>query len=417
MISYNKALKILSSNKINIKSEKIFSKDSVGRISSTNIYSPCNYPSADNTAFDGFAVNSLDTKNLNKNKIRKFKIIKTLAAGDNPKIRNVKKFSTVEVMTGALICKPFNSVVPIEDVNFFPNERKPKYITIDKKIKKHAYIRFSGSDYKKGKKIIDKGEIIKPSHILAFKTLGIEEIPVKRIPKIVFYTTGNEITNKKNIPNWKIRNSNSYYLKSFLKNFPIYFKEKNILRDKDDSKFKNEIEKNLKFGTDIVITSGAVSAGKFDFVPKIIKKFKLKKSFKGVSIRPGKPIMFAKFKTNMIFFGLPGNPISSAACFRFFVLPFIFASLNLSGDKKILAKIKNKFIKKKYFTRFIKGKLSFSNKGLVEFKILKGQESFRINSFTKTNAWGLFSNNKSIFKKGDLIECYTPSGINEILIS
>ena len=96
------------------------------------------------------------------------------------------------------------------------------------------------------------------------------------------------------------------------------FKEKSILRDKDEKKFKNEIKRNTKIATDIVITSGAVSAGKFDFVPKIVSDFKLIKKFKGVSIRPGKPIMFAKFKKNMVFFGLPGNPISSAACFRFF---------------------------------------------------------------------------------------------------
>ena len=416
MISYSKAINILKKNKIKIKSENILSEHSVGRISSNNIYSPCNYPSADNTAFDGFAINSIETKNLNKNKKKKFKIIKILAAGDNPKIKNISKFSTIEVMTGALIIKPFNSVLPIEKVKFFPNKKNAKFIIIDKKIKKNDHIRFAGSDYKKGEKIISKGEMVKPSHILAFKTLGIKKIPVKRIPKIFFYTTGNEISNKQNIPNWKVRNSNSHYLKSFLKNFPIHFKEKKILRDKDEKKFKNEIKKNMKFGTDIIITSGAVSAGKYDYVSNVIKSFRLRKSFKGVLIRPGKPLMFAKFKKNMIFFGLPGNPISSAACFRFFVLPFINASLNLNDDKKIIAKVNKKFIKKKFLTRFIKGKLSFSNNNVPMFEILKGQESFRINSFTKTNAWGLFPNNKSVFNKGDLIECYSLSGTNEMLL-
>ena len=416
MISYDKALKIIKKNRIKIKSENILSKESAGRVSSENVYSPYNYPAADNTAFDGFAINSVDTKNLNKNNTRKFKIIKTLAAGDNPKIKNVKKFCTVEVMTGALICKPFNSVIPIEKIKFFPNEKKPKFIIIDNKIKKFEYIRFSGSDFKKGEKIISKGEIVKPSHILAFKTLGIEKISVKKIIKIIFYTTGNEITNKKNIPNWKIRNSNSYYIKSFLKHLPASFKEKNILRDNDEKKFKKQIETNMKIGTDIVITSGAISAGKFDFVPKIIKKFKLKKLFKGVAIRPGKPIMFAKFNKNMVFFGLPGNPISSAACFRFFVLPFLFSSLDSTIDKKIIAINQKKFIKKKLFTRFIKGRLTFSNKGVAMFEAFKGQESFRISPFIKTNAWGLFSNNKSNFNKGDLIECYSPSGINDMLI-
>ena len=415
MISYDKALKILKKNRIKIKSENILSKKAVGRVSSENVYSPCDYPSANNTAFDGFAINSLDTENLNKNNTRKFKIIKTLAAGDNPKINNIKKFTTVEVMTGALVCKPFNSVIPIEKIKYFPNKKSPKFIIIDNKVKKYEHIRFSGSDFKKGEKVISKGEIVKPSHVLAFKTLGIEKISVKKILKIAFYTTGNEITNKKYIPNWKIRNSNSDYIKSFLKNFPVSFKEKNILRDNDEKKFKNQIEKNMKIGTDIVITSGAISAGKFDFVPKVVKKFKLKKLFKGVAIRPGKPIMFAKFNKSMVFFGLPGNPISSVACFRFFVLPFIFSSLNSTENKKIIAFNQRKFVKKKLFTRFIKGNLTFSNKGVVMFEPFRGQESFRINPFIKTNAWGLFPNNKSNFNKGDLIECYSLSGINDML--
>ena len=412
MISYKKALEVLKKNKINIKSEIILSKNSVNRVCSHNIKSPNNYPAADNTAFDGFAINSKDTNKINQNNKKKFKILKTLAAGDNPKIKTVPKFSTVEVMTGAIIQDPFDTVIPIEQIKYYSNKANQKYIVVNKKITKNNYIRFEGSDYKKGDIVINKGQLITASHILAFKTLGIEKVLVKKKPKIIFYTTGNEITDKNEIPDWKVRNSNSYYLKSFLKNLPITFKEKKILRDSDLVKFKKEIKNNLNYKTDIVITSGAVSAGKFDFIPNVIKKFKLKNTFKGVAIRPGKPIMFAKFKKNMVFFGLPGNPLSSAACFRFFVLPFLYLSLGMNSNISIIAKIKNNFTKKKNFTRFIKGKLSFSNKGLVEFIIFDGQESFRINPFTKSNAWGLLPNGKSNFKKGDYIKCYTPTGVN-----
>ena len=407
MISYNKALAILKKNKINIKTEIILSKNSVNRIAAKNINSPNNYPAANNTAFDGFAVNSKETKN-----IRKFKIIKVIAAGDNPKIKKVPKFSAIEVMTGAVIQKPFDTVIPTENIKCFPNKENANYIIITNKIKKNNHIRFKGSDYRKGERVISKGQIIQPNHILALKTLGIEKILVKKKPKIVFYSTGNEISNSSKVPSWKVRNSNSYYLKSFLKNFPVKFKEKRVLRDNDQAKFKKEINHNLTSNIDIVVTSGAVSVGKFDFVPKIITQFKLKNFFKGVAIRPGKPIMFANFKNNMVFFGLPGNPISSAACFRFFVLPFLYSSMGSTEDMPIVAKIKSNFLKKKNFTRFIKGKLSFSNEGKVEFKVLKGQESFRINSFTKSNAWGLFPSGKTLFKKGDYIKCYTFYGFN-----
>ena len=406
MISYKKALKIIKKSKISFKSEKISSEQSVGRICSENIYSPCNYPSANNTAFDGFAINSKETINLKKNKSKKFEILKVIAAGDNPNIKKVKKFSAVEVMTGALVIKPFNTVIPIEKAIFFPSKKKPKYIILDKKIKKNEHIRFLGSDYKKGDKVISKGQLIEPKHILAFKTLGINKVLVKRIFKIIFYTTGNEISNKKNIPDWKVRNSNSYYLKSYLKNFPVNFEEKRILRDNDKIKFFKEMKSNLKNNTDIIITSGAVSAGKFDFIPSEIKKFKPINFFKGSLIRPGKPILFAKLKKSKAFFGLPGNPISSAACFRFFVYPFIRCSLGMDDEKYIRAKLIQKYVKDKNITRFVKGYISHNLKGYSEFKILKGQESFRISPLTKSNAWGVFADKKSTFKKGDLITCF-----------
>ncbi len=233
MIHYKKALLELKKNKLKIYSEKVLADSSINRISATNINSLNNYPAANNTAFDGFAINSQDTKNLNKKKTRKFKIIKTLAAGDNPNIKKVPKFSTIEVMTGAIIKKPFDTIIPIEQIRFLPNRTKPKYIVINKKIHKHNFIRFIGSDFKKGETIIKKGEIINSQHILAFKTLGIKEVVVKKKPKIVFYSTGNEISNSNKLPYWKIRNSNSYYLKSFFKNLPFEFIEKKILRDND----------------------------------------------------------------------------------------------------------------------------------------------------------------------------------------
>jgi len=406
MIKYQRALQILKKNKIRIKTEKISSLSSVNRISSQNVYSPYNYPAANNTAFDGYAINSSETSKLNKKNIKKFKILKSIAAGDNPLIKKIPKFSTVEVMTGAIIKKPFDTVIPIENVIYFPNNNNPKYIIINYKVKKNNHIRFKGSDYKKGQKVISKGQLIKPSHILAFKTLGINNIRVKRKPKIAFFSTGNEISNKIKIPDWKIRNSNNHFLRSFLKFYSVDFFEKKLLRDNDEIKFKNEINKILKSNFDLIITSGAVSAGKYDFIPKIVNKFKLKEFFKGVAIRPGKPFMFAKFQKNIAFFGLPGNPISSAACFRFFVMPYLNFSLGSSPEISLIAKIKSNFTKKKEFTRFIKGHLTYSNKGVPMFEILKGQESFRINSFVKSNAWGLFPDGKSKFKKGNYIKSF-----------
>ncbi len=413
MNSYKAAINKLNNNPLKIGDEFVSIKDALNRISSKEVVAQSDYPADDNTAFDGFAVNSKETKN----KAQKFKIIKTLAAGDNPYIKKVPKLSCIEVMTGAIIKKPFDTIIPIEDIEFVPNKKNAKYIIVSKKIKKSEFIRPKGSDYKKGNKIIKKGELINPAHILSLKTLGIEKVLVKKKVNIVFYPSGNELSDNKKIPSWKIRNSNTIYLNSLIKSLPVNFKVQKIIRDKDQKLFKNQISKQLKSNTDIVITSGAVSKGKFDFIPSVINQFKLKNHFKGVAIRPGKPVMFAKFNNNKCFFGLPGNPISSVACFRFFVIPLLFKSLGLKIEKPIYAKLKNKFSKKKKFTRFIKGKLTFDKLGTAQFEVFKGQESYKIEPFVKSNAWGVFKDGISSFNKGNLIECYSASGLNEFLIN
>ena len=413
MNSYKAAISKLNNNPLKIGSEIVSIKDALNRISSKEVIAKSDYPADDNTAFDGFAVNSKETKNT----FQKFKILKTIAAGDNPYIKKVNKLSCIEVMTGAIIKKPFDTIIPIEDIEFFPSKQNAKYIIINKKIKKSEFIRPKGSDYKKGNKIIRKGELINPAHILSLKTLGIDKVLVKKKVNIVFYPSGNELSDKKNIPSWKIRNSNTIYLNSLIRSLPVNFTVKKILRDKDQKLFKKQISKQLKSKTDILITSGAVSKGKFDFIPSVINQFKLKNHFKGVAIRPGKPIMFAKFNNNKCFFGLPGNPISSVACFRFFVIPLLFKSLGLKVEKPIFAKLKNKFSKKKKFTRFVKGKLTFDKNGLVQFEVFEGQESYKIEPFVKSNAWGVFKDGVSVFNKGNLIDVYSASGLNEFLIN
>jgi len=124
--------------------------------------------------------------------------------------------------------------------------------------------------------------------------------------------------------------------------------------------------------------------------------------------------MFAKFKNNnKSFFGLPGNPISSAACFKFFVYPYIRSILNMKNEKSFMARLKKKYVKKKNFTKFLKSKVIIKKNGNLEVEVLQGQESFKIKSFTQANSWALFRNGKSSFKKGELIECFNILGASQ----
>ena len=417
MISYEQSKRILKTAKIKIEDEIINSVNSLNRLVSSNVYSSVNYPTGDNAAFDGYAINSRDTNRIKKKSKKQFKIIGSIAAGSKPLKKKIRKFDAIEIMTGGILPKGFDTIIPVEQINFYPNKANKKYILIDQKIKKHNHVRFAGSDFKKGEIILKKNTMIKPNHILAFKTLGIKKIKVKKKINILFFSTGNEITNKDDIPNWKVRNSNSHYIKNLKESFLFNFENGGILKDDHQSIFKSEIKKMLNNKTDIIITSGAVSAGKYDYIPSVVKTFKLSDYFKSVAIRPGKPILFAKIKSKQkAIFGLPGNPISSAACFRFFVIPYILNTLGLSPERSIRSILKNSFIKKKKFTRFAKSKLSTTKDGKIEIEILKEQESFRVKSFVKSNIWALLPSGKSKFKKGDIVDCFFPNHSNQTFI-
>jgi len=407
MIKYQKAIKIINKISLNLPDEKISTIDSLNRVSSKNILSPTKNPLSNNTAFDGFALLAKETKGLSRKKIKKFKIIKSIGAGDNPKIKNYQKNSSIEVMTGALIPKPFDTILPVEKVKYFPSKQKPTHIFVDHEIKKFSFIRFAGEDFDLKDIVVKKGELIQPKHIMALTTLGIRDLYVKKKPKIIFFGTGNEIEDykKKNISKWKVRNSNNHYFESFGKSLHYQIINGGVIKDYQQKKLKEKLKKTLKSDIDIFATSGAISAGKFDFIPELINKLGFKTYFKGVSIKPGRPIMLSKFKRKeKLFFGLPGNPISCAAGFRFFIYPLLRNSLGMPKEEKFKAKLINKYLKRKNFTHFARCLINVNSKGLVELRVLQEQQSHRIKSFAKANCWGIFPSGKGQFKSGDIIE-------------
>jgi len=407
MINYQKAIKIINKVSLNLPNEKISIPDSLNRVCAKNILSPSTNPLANNTAFDGFAVLAKETKGLSKKKVKKFKILKTIGAGDNPKINNYLKNSSVEIMTGGIVPKPFDSIIPVEKIKYYPSERKPTHIVVDHEVKKFSFIRFAGEDYNLKDVVIKRGELIQPRHIMALTTLGIRNLYVKKKPKIIFFGTGDEIVDykKKNISNWQVRNSNNHYITSFGKSLHYQIIDGGVIKDNEQNKLKEKLKKSLKSDIDIFVTSGAISAGKFDFIPELIKELSFKTYFKGVSTKPGRPIMLSKFKRKeKLFFGLPGNPISCAAGFRFFIYPLLCNSLGMLKEKKFKAQLINKYSKPKNFTHFARCLINVNTKGLGELQVLQGQQSHRVESFVKANCWGIFPGGKEQFKSGDIIE-------------
>ena len=300
-----------------------------------------------------------------------------------------------------------------DDVVYFksPTEIKQSSENITKKIRVGRGI---GSGRGKTSSRGHKGQ--KSRSGVSIKSFEGGQMPLyRRLPKRGFKTI-----NKKNLAIMNLSKIQTIYEKNKteLKNSLDLksLKDKKII-NKKYLKLKILGSGELKTKIDMIITSGAVSAGKFDFVPSVVSKFKLSNYFKSVAIRPGKPVLFAKFKGKQkAIFGLPGNPMSSAACFRFFVYPYISSLLNLSDERPIQAVLKNNFVKKKNFTRFAKSKISTTKNGKIEVEILKGQESFRIKSFIKSNIWTLLPAGKAKFKKGEIVDCFFSNYSNQSLI-
>ena len=407
MITYPEAISLIDKISLKLPNEKISILNSVNRVCAEDVLSPLTNPSSNNTSFDGFAVIAKETEGLSSQKTKKFKILRTIAAGDEPKIDNYEKNSAVEVMTGGLVPKPFDSIIAVEKAKYFPTKEKPTHIIVDEEVKQFSYIRFAGEDYNLKDVVIKKGELIQPKHIMALTTLGIKDVQVKKQPQIIFFGTGSEIADYKDtkVPSWKVRNSNNHYFTSFGKSLYFQIIDGGIIKDDEPEKLKKALDDALNSDIDIFVTSGAISAGKFDFIPKLIKDCGFETHFKGVAIKPGRPIMLSKLKQKeKLFFGLPGNPISCAAGFRFFVYPLIRNSLGMSREKKFKARLVNEYSKDENFTHFARCLMTISNQGSCELEVLQGQQSHRIKSFVEANCWGIFEEGKEKFKSGDFVK-------------
>lgn len=403
MISYLQALKLIEKNCKKKKANKMDLKRAEGLIVALDVKSPTKHPPFDNSAMDGFAVIANDTLLANRSKPIQLKIANKMVAGDKPKYKKYKSEKKIafEIMTGAIIEKPFNAVVPYEQTN----KKNKNFVTISSKINKHANIRNAGEDFGINDLVIKNGEKISPQHQMACAALGIPKIVAYSKPKISVFSTGKELvnSNKKTLAPGKIRNSNGLFLKTAIPHMgaEVKFLKTNLDNEK---KFTNDLIHIVRMkSSDVIISTGAVSAGKYDFVPRALKKAGAKIIFHKVSIRPGRPMLFAKFSNGTAYFGLPGNPISVAVGLRFFVYPYLRSMQGLKREVFDNAILENERKTKKGFLFFQKARKFSSKKGNISVKILPKQQSAMIEPFTKSNCWAILGEKNNRHISGSII--------------
>ncbi|MBP7709855.1 MAG: molybdopterin molybdotransferase MoeA [Rickettsiales bacterium] len=395
MISYQEALEIIYKNSHLNQTETIPLLRAIGKSSASEVFSKIQVPSFDNSAMDGFAVKASELKSASTDNNKKLKIIAIIGAGE---IAEESHSGAIQIMTGAPVPKGYDAVIPIEDV-----ELDGDFVTFKRPARKNENIRFAGEDVVVGQIVLHKDKKITSEDIMLLAAVGITKVEVYKTPFLKIFSTGNEITDDYNqpLPDGKIYNSNAPYLVSKALEEGLNVEYGGVIAD-DKVKFEKAVSSVAKGA--IIISTGAVSKGKWDFIPESLKNLGAEIHFHRVNIRPGKPVLFATLPNGNYFFGLPGNPISTAIGFRFFITPLLRKVQGLDVEKPLFARLKNKFTKKGNFRQFLKSTLEFSSDGILQISINEGQESFKISPMAQSNAWAILEENKTEFLPGDLLQ-------------
>ncbi|MCP4923933.1 MAG: molybdopterin molybdotransferase MoeA [bacterium] len=404
MISYKNALDILLNQKP-FSSVTLPVREARGHVATQDISSEVFVPSFANSAMDGFAVRSVDSLKASAHNPIELKVSGGTSAGDAPALGMSGAW---EIMTGAPIPQGYDAVVKVEDVEIIKEnaDGRPEKIALRAPVPIKDNIRNAGEDFTPGAPIIDVGTVITPFHVMALSAVGQKTISVASQPRITIFGTGKEIIDDMDAPllPGQIRNSNAPYLMSALADFPVTARYGGTIPDVPEL-FEENVQKAF-LDSDILLSTGAVSMGRHDFIPDSLHKMGAEILFHKVSMRPGKPILYAKFPNGVHYLGLPGNPVSSAVGFRFFVVPLLHKLLGLSFEQPIKIGLSSISPKKLGFRFFRKAHISVTTEGKLRFKILQGQESFKIHSLLKANCWAVLSEESDGSKIGEMVEIY-----------
>jgi len=401
MITYKEAINILSNALQPLPDFKIASEQAHG-VLARDVISTEEVPNFSNSAMDGFAVRSVETNGANEDNPVRLEVRGCILAGELAPVIDQKE-SCCEIMTGSVMPTGFDAVIPVEQVEITDEDGRA-FIVINQSTQTGRNVRFSGEDFKPGQVVAKKGQLLNPHILMAINANKIESVSVYRPPNIGILTTGSEletVNQKENSPT--IPNTNGPFLQSSIRRMGIPCNGMVSVGDSSQM-ILEKIQDFMDLESDIIIISGGVSAGKADFVPGALRTLGAEILFHKVWIRPGKPILMAKLSTGQFVFGLPGNPVSVAVGFRFFVNQAIRILQDQALEEPVSAINKNEFKKPEKFCFFAKAQTGYTQSGNLEAEILSGQESFKLSPFYQANSWMILPEGTDVIKAGEKIE-------------
>ncbi len=394
MIPISEALKFINSETFTLESETIELENSIGRVLAEEIRADMDLPPFDRSQMDGFAIKNNDAKNAPV----KLKIIGESAAGKGFDGK-LNSGEAVRIMTGARVPEGADAVQKVE-----LTEEENDFITILEKTKSLQNINVLASEIKKNSKIFAESEVITENMIAAIASFGYAKVAVYKKPKVGILSTGSEIVEISETPQKdQIRNSNSIMLKVFADKFADA-KILPIVKDEVEN-LKSKI-RNAAQNYDILIITGGVSVGDYDFTKPVLRELGAEIIFEKISLKPGKPTVFAKLN-NCLIFGLPGNPVSAAVTFFLFVRTALLQMQSAKNCelKKGFAKLNHPIKATRERDALLPVSLETNEKGELIIETLRFSGSSNFITFARANALVFVPQNINL-EKGDVAEIY-----------
>jgi len=399
MISFDEAYNLINSADISLKPENISALNAFDRISYSDVSSKVNYPAEDNSAMDGYAVNSNTASKINAGGLKLEIDKKVIYAGGGLKTP-ARKDSSVRIMTGGYLPETFDAVIPIEDAVVEDNR-----LVINSPVKPNKNVRKKGEDIKTGDAVLKKNTRLTPENISLLVSCNIKKIKVyEKIPASVI-STGNEILDFNRKPEYgKIYNSNGVLAENFLFQNGCIVANNAVCKDnlKEIAGALSSAVKTSK----IIITSAGASFGDKDFTEKALESVGFKIKFRQVAIKPAKPFSFGLINKKIPVFMLPGNPVAFYTCLAIFVKPFINRHIKINSRMQIIkSKSSFEYIKNNKRKEFIPAH-TFYKDGVVYSEIYKKSGPAMISSFSYMNSIISIPENVSKALAGELLDTY-----------
>lgn len=397
MINYNEALEIIKQEieKLTLQTEEVDILESFNRILAEDVIADVDLPPFDNSAVDGYAIKYSDRK--------EWKIIGEISAGNFSSF-NLTENDTVLITTGSKLPVNADTIIPVEDVEINGNLLKLKENAF---FKKGMNIRTQGNDLKKNEIAVNRFTKIDAKTIAVLASCGKEKVKVFTKLKAAILATGDELIPINEKPkDDKLRVSNIYSLYAAIKEMNHTVISLGFTKD-DKAIITQKIKAALEMEIDLLITTGGVSVGKYDFLKEIFEEQGVKEKFWKVNIKPGKPIYFGVYEKDekkILVFGLPGNPASSLVNFYVFIKPAIKFLFKQDEIKNITATLQNDLKKKDGKRHFLRGILFEEND---EWKVISefSQSSGNLVEMSRANCLIEIEEERFNPKKGEKVKC------------